>query len=210
MRFRATAFVRSRFRRHLDARGDAIAARRSQTAAFHCLPLGLLDLSPFPRLDFIHALTYVFAAALAGRRKDEGWPVYVRWIRWVWQGEVAMVIAELAQRQNELGLPPDDASETDPRQIVCDALTYLQNQQSRMKYPDYRKQGLPITSSHMESTIKQMNERIKGSEKFWCERGGEAVLQLRADMLSDTQPLVPFWANRAHAATGTRSHQLAV
>jgi len=162
-----------------------------------------------PILDFIHALTYVFAAALAGRFHDEGWPIYERWIRWIWEGEVARVIAELANRQKELGLPPDDASETDPRQIVCDALTYLQNQQSRMKYPDYRKQGLPITSSHMESTIKQLNERIKGSEKFWSARGGEAVLQLRADMLSDSQPLVPFWANRAQTATGTRTYQMA-
>ena len=78
-----------------------------------------------------------------------------------------------------------------------------------MKYPEYRKQGLPITSSHMESTIKQLNERIKGSEKFWSGRGGEAVLQLRADMLSDSEPLVPFWAARATAATGTRTYGMA-
>jgi hypothetical protein len=162
-----------------------------------------------PILDFIHALTYVYASAMAGRRNDEGWPIYTRWIRWIWEGQVATVIAQLAERQKELGLPPEDASETDPRQIVCDALTYLQNQQARMKYPEYRKQGLPITSSHMESTIKQLNERIKGSEKFWSGRGGEAVLQLRADMLSDSEPLVPFWAARATAATGTRTYGMA-
>ena len=61
-----------------------------------------------------------------------------------------------------------------------------------MNYPEYRKQGLPIRSSHMESAIKQLNERIKGSEKFWSGRGGEAVLQLRADLLSDSQPLLAF------------------
>ena len=162
-----------------------------------------------PILDFIHALTYVYAAALADRRHDQGWPIYTRWIRWIWEGQVLTVIAELAERQKELGLPPDDASETDPRQIVSAALTYLQNQQSRMNYPEYRKQGLPITSSHMESTIKQLNERIKGSEKFWCGRGGEAVLQLRADMLSNSQPLSAFWAGRADAATGTRTYDMA-
>src|SRR5262249_61506760 len=42
-----------------------------------------------PILDFIHALSYVFAAALAGRRFAAGWAVYQQWIGWVWQGRVA-------------------------------------------------------------------------------------------------------------------------
>ncbi len=54
-------------------------------------------------LDFIHALSYVFAAAMAGRGFAAGWEVYVRWIGWVWQGRVAEVIKELEQRQAELG-----------------------------------------------------------------------------------------------------------
>ena len=159
-----------------------------------------------PILDFVHALTHVFAAATAGRDRDAGWPVYARWIGWIWQGDVLLVIAELAQRQRELGSPPPEASDTDPRKIVCETLTYLQNQQSRMNYPAYRRAGLPITSSHMESTIKELNGRIKGSEKFWSGRGGEAVLQLRADLLSDSQPLSAFWAIRADRATGTRCY----
>jgi len=40
-------------------------------------------------LDFVHALTYVYAAAMAGRTFAEGWPVYERWIRWVWGGQVS-------------------------------------------------------------------------------------------------------------------------
>ncbi len=35
-----------------------------------------------------------------------------------------------------------------------------------MKYDQYRRQGLPITSSPIESTVKQINRRVKGSEKF--------------------------------------------
>jgi hypothetical protein len=162
-----------------------------------------------PILDFVHALTHVFAAAMAGRDRDTAWPVYVRWIRWIWQGEVVRVIAELAERQRELGAPQADSSDTDPRKIVRDTLTYLQNQQARMNYPAYRRAGLPITSSHMESTIKELNGRIKGSEKFWSGRGGEAVLQLRADLLSDSLPLPAFWASRAAQASGTRSYALA-
>jgi len=159
-----------------------------------------------PILDFIHALTYVYAAAMAGRTQAEGGLVYLRWITWVWQGEVSQVIAELAARAAELGPPPADAGEADPRQILAGTLTYLVNQQSRMNYQDYRRQGLPITSSHIESAVKQINQRVKGSEKFWTAAGGEALLQLRADQLSDTQPLPLFWIRRSRSATGTRTY----
>ena len=165
-----------------------------------------------PILDFIHALTYVYAAAMADRSKAEGAPVYLRWISWVWQGQVSQVIAELAARAvgappaGWSGPPPDDAGETDPRQIIAATLTYLVNQQSRMNYPDYRRRGLPITSSHIESTIKQINQRVKGAEKFWTAAGGEALLQLRADQLSDTQPRSCYWIRRSRSATGTRTY----
>ena len=160
-----------------------------------------------PVLDFIHALTYVYSAAMAGRSREEGGPVYLRWITWVWQGEVTRVIAELAARAVELGSPPPNASDSDPRQIIADTITYLTNQQSRMNYPTYRKMGLPITSSHIESTVKQVSRRVKGSEKFWTEQGGEALLQLRADQLCDTAPLDTYWQHRPQNATGTRNYK---
>jgi hypothetical protein len=62
-----------------------------------------------------------------------------------------------------------------------------------MNYPAYRQQGLPLTSSHIESTIKTINRRIKGTEKFWLENTSECILQLRADYLSKSQPMLAFW-----------------
>jgi hypothetical protein len=159
-----------------------------------------------PILDFIHALSYVFAAATAGRMFAEGWACYREWITWVWQGKVSQVIAALQQRQVELGLPEKDEAETSPRQVVSKALAYLGNHQGKMKYDAYRKDGLPITSSLMESAVKQINQRVKGSEKFWSEAGSEAVLQLRADQLSDGEPLAAFWQRRQAAATGQRRY----
>src|SRR5207249_2830000 len=132
-----------------------------------------------PILDFIHALSYVFAAAMAGRKFAVGWACYQQWIRWVWQGEVSQVIAALQQRQTELGEPEKGEPETSPRQVVCKTLTYLQNHKDKMKYAEYRRAGLPITSSLMESAVKQINQRVKGTEKFWSERGSEPILQLR-------------------------------
>jgi hypothetical protein len=162
-----------------------------------------------PILDFIHALSYVFAAAMAGRKFADGWPIYEQWIRWVWQGEVAQVIAALAQRQLELGAPQEEDGDTNPRQVVAQALTYLQNHQSQMKYAEYRQQGLPITSSYVESAVKQFNKRVKGTEMFWSEDGAEAILQLRADHLSKDEPLVEFWQNRQAKQTGQRRYRKA-
>jgi hypothetical protein len=160
-----------------------------------------------PILDFIHALSYVYAAATAGRLRAAGWACYRQWIGWVWQGQVSRVIAALQERQAELGLPAKDEPETNPRQVVARALTYLRNQQDKMRYDEYRRQGLPITSSLMESVVKQVNRRVKGTEKFWSEEGAEALLQLRADQLSDEQPLEAFWQRRQEAATGQRRHR---
>jgi hypothetical protein len=162
-----------------------------------------------PILDIIHALSYVFAAAMADRGFADGWRCYERWITWVWQGEVAQVIAALAHRQAELGLPQDGDGATHPRQVVSTALGYLQNHQDKMRYPDYRRQGLPITSSYVESAVKEFNARVKGTEKFWTEAGAEALLQLRADYLSPSTVLADFWQDRQDNATGQTRYEMA-
>ncbi len=158
-------------------------------------------------LDFLHALTYVYAAAMAGRTFAEGWPVYERWIRWVWAGQVRRVIEELTTRQQELGPATKEDKEGSPRRVAQEALTYLSNHQDKMHYEEYRKQGLPLMSSHVESTVKQINYRVKGTEKFWAEEGAETLLQLRADYLSDDEPLEGFWQRRQESATGQRPYR---
>jgi len=155
-----------------------------------------------PILDFIHALSYVFASATAGRRFTDGWLVYKEWIAWVWQGDVAKVIEALTARQAELGNPSADDGETHPRHVVARSLAYLKNHQHQMNYADYRRRGLPITSSYVESAVKQFNQRVKGTEKFWSEFGAEAILQLRADHLSDNTPLPPKPTASAACAAG--------
>jgi len=162
-----------------------------------------------PILDFVHAVMYVYAAAMAGRVFTAGWDTYCRWAQAVWSGRVEEVLVGLRLRQQELGLPTDDDPEHSPRRMVADALRYLINQQSRMRYNVYRCEGLPITSSHIESTIKQINRRVKGSEKFWSTGGAEALLQLSADYLSETDPLTPFWCSRQSNTTGQRHYRAA-
>ena len=74
-----------------------------------------------------------------------------------------------------------------------------------MRYAEYRKQGLPITSTYVESTVKQINRRMKGTEKFWSQ-GVEGMLTLVADHLSDPPTLASFWRNRPQRLTGSRCY----
>lgn len=160
-------------------------------------------------LDFIHALSYVFAAATAGRAFGAGWETYREWAGWAWKGEVAKVIEALGRRQEGVGEPEGGESETSVRSIVAKASGYLENNAGKMKYDGYRKQGLPVTSSLMGSVVKRMNQRVEGSEKFWCRQGAEAIVQPRADHLSDDAPLGEFWQRRQAAATGRRPYRRA-
>jgi hypothetical protein len=162
-----------------------------------------------PILDFIHALSYVFAAATAARPFKEGWECYVRWIGWVWQDQMDKVLQELTARQSELGVPTSDEPAGSPRHAVKRALEYLRNNRERMHYAEYRRQGLPVTSSYVESAVKQFNYRVKGTEKFWTEDGAEEMLQLRADLLSDDKPLKAFWKRREAGESGQRRYRKA-
>ena len=141
-------------------------------------------------VDFLHALSHLFTAARAMAPETEGrWELFLAWEEACWKGRVDQVIAELrtwcdiqiALRDGGLdGLP-----EEDPRRIVARELGYLEGNRERMDYPRYRREGLPWTTSHVESTVKIFNRRVKGSEKFWGDAGSEAILQLRAAFLSE-------------------------
>jgi hypothetical protein len=160
-----------------------------------------------PILDFTHAICYVYAAALTGRTGETAWRDYRQWAQWLWAGHIGELIAAVAARSEQLG-PPGKDEETSPAALVAKTLGYLQNQRARMKYDEYRQLGLPITSSHVESTIKQINRRVKGTEKFW-HQGAEPLLQLAADRLSQTDAFHSFWKNRRQRLLPTRRYHLA-
>ena len=159
-----------------------------------------------PIVDLMHALSYAYRAAAV--LDEQG--LYRRWATAIWQGRVGEVLTEMKTHQERLGLPPQDASADDPRQRIHRAITYYTNHQSRMNYPEYRRLGLPITSSLMESTIKQLSRRVKGTEKFWNSPTVEAILQLRADSLSDSKPLKEFWTRWQQKITGTNRYRVSV
>jgi len=144
-----------------------------------------------PILDFPHVIERLYEAARAVTEDpDAAWDCYVRWATACWQGRVADVLEELNGEKQRLGEPPKACEDKDPRKVLAETFTYLQNNQSRMDYPRYRRDGLPITSAHMESLVKEVNYRVKGTEKFWNDGpAAEAILQIRAAALSDDDRL---------------------
>lgn len=65
-----------------------------------------------------------------------------------------------------------------------------------------------MTSSLIESTIKQINRRVKGTEKLWSE-GADPMLHLVADQLSDTDVVTDFWSRRVARLVSSASYQQA-
>jgi hypothetical protein len=189
----------------------AEAYRRNFQAAAHAALLGdgsawiwKLHAKWFSALtaivDFVHALTYLYVTAtVLASSVTERWQWYVAWMALLWQGRVREVIEDMEDRLQRLPpfplegkLPP-----TDPREALRRTLNCLKNNEARMNYPEYRKQGLPVSSSMVESLIKEINYRVKGTEKFWDNpEGAEAILQVRAALLSDDDRLADYIASR--------------
>ena len=151
-----------------------------------------------PILDFVHAVERLYEAARClNADADHRWKDYLRWARACWGGDIDQVVGELKQRQSQLGTPPPDCETTDPRKVLADAIGYFRNNAARMNYPTYRRGGLPTTSALMESLVKEINIRVKGTEKFWNDgASGEAILQIRAAALCDDDRLECFLSNR--------------
>lgn len=63
---------------------------------------------------------------------------------------------------------------------------YFTTNQARMQYPRFRAAGLPIGSGAVESSAKHVvQQRLKRPGARWSDRGGRALLALRAQQASD-------------------------
>lgn len=163
-----------------------------------------------PITDFVHPLGYLYEAAQA-LAPTEAWPVCLRAAEAVWQGRVGDVLAALREWQARQPSPTDETlAADDPRAVVARTITYLTNNESRMNYPEYRRAGLPVSSAMIESLIKEINYRVKGTEKFWNRpSGAEAILQVRAAALDDNDRLSQWILSRPGSPHYRRSTPLA-
>lgn len=166
-------------------------------------PLGQMHFPGWEQiLDFLHLLVHLYAAAtaayraLGSRGTFRAWRLYERMLRAAWAGQVPQVQALLREHLERLGPPPARAPADHPSKVVSLVLKYITDNAGRMDYPRYRREGLPVTSTIVESLIKQFNKRVKGTEKFWLRGGAEAILQGRAAYLSEDGRGLDFYAHR--------------
>ena len=110
------------------------------------------------------------------------WSRYLELAEAVWQGRAGEVIEQLGNELARRQIAPDaELPDDSPHQPLVTAVRYLNNHRQRMDYPRYRREGLPLTSAPMESLVKQINHRVKGTEMTCNDpEGAEAILQLRA------------------------------
>lgn len=124
-------------------------------------------------LDWYHAVEHLWAA---GRdRWGEGSAQFKEWVaerkQELWEGRVEAVLAALKENQEE----PVTASE----------VHYFEANQERMRYAEFRAKGYPIGSGTVESACKRViGARLKQAGMCWTKAGAQAVLSLRAHLLS--------------------------
>ena len=72
---------------------------------------------------------------------------------------------------------------------------YIEKNRSRMRYPEFRAQGLCVGSGVVEAGCRTVVGRLKRSGMYWSVSGANAILALRCCVLSGNYE--DFWAERA-------------
>lgn len=130
-------------------------------------------------LDNCHATHHISLALVAlGYGEKERLPVYREFRTLLRNGKWQMVVTDLTELAAEA---PHDSQ-------VWTEIAYLQKhgEAGRLKYPTFRSLGLPLGSGSIESNIRRViNLRLKGNAIYWLKENAEAMLQVRAYVLTD-------------------------
>lgn len=154
---------------------------------------GLKNVATHEVLDCCHAAHHISLALTAlGLNEKERMPLYREHRTLLRNGHWRQVVEELTALAQEY--PGHEAIHTE--------IAYLtkHGEAGRLKYPTFRAAGLPLGSGAIESGIRRViNLRLKGNGIFWEESNAEAMLQLRAQVITGR------WDERLDAM---RKHEL--
>lgn len=130
-------------------------------------------------LDCYHAAHHVsLALASLGLDDKKRMPLYREHRTLLRNGQWRRVVEELTD------IAADEPSDSK----VWTEINYLQKhgEAGRLKYPTFKGLGLPLGSGAIESNIRRViNMRMKGNSIYWREDSGEAMLQIRAQVLTN-------------------------
>ena len=130
-------------------------------------------------VDWFHACEYLLPVAQQAFDKQTQRQAWLQTTRdALWQGDLETVI-----KACEAHIQPHLPAKEDAAQH---AVTYYTNNQHRMAYQTYRKQGYQIGSGTIESAVKQIaSQRMKVSGARWNLDSARFVAKARAAYLSD-------------------------
>lgn len=86
------------------------------------------------------------------------------------------------------------ASHPDLAEEIEKEINYFETNKERMRYPEFRKQGLFVGSGVIEAGCKTVLGRLKQSGMFWTLRGANAIIALRCCQLSGR--FEDYWESR--------------
>jgi len=110
----------------------------------------------------------------------------IRWWTDLDGGKLEKVVAEACRE-----LPAN----SEPRKKAEKEIAYLDNNKARMRYADFRDQGLFVGSGVIEAGCKTViGKRLKQSGMEWSLKGANAIISLRCTMTSGR--LEDFWESR--------------
>lgn len=139
-------------------------------------------------LDYYHAREHLnsLIETLVGKATPAATQLQLRWESWLWAGEVTRLLKTARQRATAGG-PVLVAA-------VAAQLGYFERNRPRMRYGEFRQQGLFIGSGVVEAGCKTVvGQRAKQSGMCWSEAGLLAVLHTRCALLGGQ--FTAFWEN---------------
>jgi hypothetical protein len=146
-------------------------------------------------VDYYHAAEHAHDCAKAiwpqdeSKRREQA----ERWKALLWKGKTQPLIEQLKMESARVGAPLKEDGPEHPRRVLHRNVGYFTKHAAHMNYPAYRRRGWPIGSGTVESGMKQLNKRMKGSDQFWNTDGAESILALRGQWLSQDGRWEHYW-----------------
>ena len=153
-------------------------------------------------IDFIHVQEYLWKAAWCFHAPRD--PAIEAWVTAqeldILHGRAAQVIARI--RDLAAAQPPRPGSEH--AKIIRTTLTYLQNKQPYLDYPQALASGWPIATGVIEGACRHLiGDRTSITGARWSTSGVQAILQLRA--IDASGDLDTYWTHHT-AQERQRNH----
>jgi len=139
-------------------------------------------------IDLYHAREHVseLCKLLLGSNEKQIVQQRIRWWTYLDSGKVERIILQARQK-----LPKDPEA----KKKAETEIHYLEKNKARMRYAEFRAQGLFVGSGVIEAGCKTIiGQRLKQSGMEWSIRGANAIISLRCTIHSGR--LEDFWESR--------------